>query len=154
MANINITINKAAIISTVESLLWKYGKAIEGADNYKQVYNTHSEHGVNTVDNKVLSDSFIARSREAIELLRDYMSGAITYDTAGNPSVTLAMSTRWSGRQSTLQSMVDEYVSDGMMADWLHVTSPNEAAIYNTKLVADADKISSDIHSLGRPNVS
>ena len=38
MAQITITIDKGAAVTSVESLLWKYGKSIEGAENYKQVY--------------------------------------------------------------------------------------------------------------------
>lgn len=152
MANINITITKADVVATVESLLWKYGKAIEGADNYKQVFNTHSQHGVFNVDNKVLSDSFIKRSREALAVLKEFISGTINYDaTTGDPSVTLAMPTRWASQQSLLQAAVNRYVEDGVIADWLNVTAPTEAAIYSTRLPQDETDIKVELYAKGRP---
>lgn len=152
MANINITITKANMVSTVESLLWKYGKSIEGADNYKLVYNTHSEHGVNAVDNKVLSDSFAKRSREAIEVLRDFISGNVSYNIAtGDASVTLNMPTRWASKDTLLQAAVDRYVEDGMMADWLNVTAPTEATIFTTRLPQDETDIRVELYAKKQP---
>ena len=152
MADINITITKADMVATVESLLWKYGKSIEGAENYKLVYNTLSEHGANAVDDKVLSNSFVKRSREAIEVLRDFISGNIGYDaTTGSPTVTLAMPTRWASRTALLQAAVNRYVEDGMMADWLNVTAPSEAAVYVTRLQSDATDIKVELYAKKQP---
>lgn len=152
MANINITISKTDMFSTVESLLWKYGKAIEGADNYKQVYNTHSEHSANAVDNKVLTDSFIKRSREALDVLKEFISGTVSYDAStGSPSVTLAMPSRWGSQQTLLQAVVNRYVEDGMMADWLNVTAPSEATIYTTRLPQDTTDIRVELYSKRQP---
>lgn len=152
MANINITITKANMVATVETLLWKYGKSIEGDANYKQVFNTQSEHGTYDVDNKVLSDSFIKRSREAIEMLRDFISGSINYDaTTGDPSVTLNMPTRWASKDTLLQAAVDRYVEDGMMADWLNVTAPTEATIFTTRLTQDETDIRVELYAKKQP---
>ena len=152
MANVSITISKAAMISTVESLLWKYGKSIEGVDNYKQVYNTHSEHGANAVDNKVLSDSYLKRSREAISILKDFISGNISYNVTTNDStLTLAMPTRWAGKDSLLQAAVNRYVEDGMMADWLNVTAPQEATLYITRLPQDETDIRVELYAKKQP---
>lgn len=152
MANINITISKSDMFSTVESLLWKYGKTIEGVDNYKQVYNTHAEHGANAVDNKVLTDAFVKRSREALDVLKEFISGSVSYDVStGNPSVTLAMPTRWGSQQSLLQAAVNRYVEDGMMADWLNVTAPTEATIYSTRLPQDETDIRVELYTKKQP---
>lgn len=152
MANINITITKANMVATVESLLWKYGKAIEGDANYKQVFNTQSEHGAYNVDDKVLSDSFVNRSREALEMLKEFISGSINYDaTTGDPSVTLSMPTRWASKDTLLQAAVNRYVEDGMMADWLNVTAPTEAAVYTTRLPQDETDIRVVLYAKGRP---
>jgi hypothetical protein len=149
---INITIGKAELVKTVESLLWKYGNATEGADNYKQVWNTKAEHGANTVDDRVLTDGFKKRSREAIDILREFIVGNINYDvTTGSPSVVLSMPTRWVGKETLLQSAVDGYVADGMMVDWLNVTAPTEAAIYVTKLQQDKTNIETELYKRGIP---
>lgn len=152
MANINITISKADMLKTVETLLWKYGKTIEGADNYKQVYNTQAEHSADLRDNRLLSDSFITRSREAIDILKDFISGTISYDANdGSPAVVLNMPTRWASQQTLLQSAVNRYVEDGMMSDWLNVTAPTEAAIYNTRLPQDAVDIKVELYAKKQP---
>lgn len=140
------------MVATVETLLWKYGKSIEGDANYKQVFNTQSEHDTYDVDKKVLSDSFIKRSREAIEMLRDFISGSINYDaTTGDPSVTLNMPTRWASKDTLLQAAVDRYVEDGMMADWLNVTAPTEATIFTTRLTQDETDIRIELYAKKQP---
>ena len=140
------------MVATVETLLWKYGKSIEGDANYKQVFNTQSQHGTYDVDKKVLSDSFIKRSREAIEMLRDFISGSINYDaTTGDPSVTLNMPTRWASKDTLLQAAVDRYVEDGMMADWLNVTAPTEATIFTTRLTQDETDIRVELYAKKQP---
>lgn len=152
MANINISISKAAMVASVETLLWKYGKGIEGEANYKQVYNTQSEHSADTRDNRLLSDAFITRSREAIDLLKDFISGTISYDAGdGSPAVVLAMPTRWAGQQTLLQAAVDRYVEDGMMVDWLSVTAPTEAALYAARVPQDAVDIRVELYAKKQP---
>lgn len=151
MQTVNITISKDALVKSVENLLWKYGKAIEDADNYKQVYNVQSEHGAHTVDNKVLSDSFVRRSKEAIDLMREFVTGNISYGTDGSPAFVLNMPERWIGKEALLQAAVNRYVEDGMMADWLNVTAPNEAAIYTTRLTQDSTDITVELYKKGRP---
>lgn len=147
---INITIGKAELVKTVESLLWKYGNAIEGAENYKQVWNTKSEHGANAVDGRVQEDGFKKRAMEAIDIMREFIVGDI--DTATDSiSVELSMPTRWVGKETLLQSAVDGYVTDGMMADWLNVTAPTEAAIYSTKLQQDKTNIETELYKRGKP---
>ena len=148
---INITIVKAELVKTVESLLWKYGNAIEGAENYKQVWNTKAEHLANAVDGRVLEDGFKKRAREAIDLLREFIYREIDYNDDGDAAVVLHMPTRWVGKETLLQSAVDGYVTDGMMADWLNVTSPTEAAIYSTKLPQDKTNIETELYKRGKP---
>jgi hypothetical protein len=104
------------------------------------------------VDDKVLSDSFTKRSREAIEVLRDFISGDISYDVhTGNPSVTLAMPTRWASKETLLQAAVNRYVEDGMMADWLNVTAPTEATIFTTRLPQDETDIRVELYAKKQP---
>lgn len=148
---INITIGKAELVKTVESLLWKYGNAIEGAENYKQVWNTKAEHGAYSVDNRVLTDGFVKRSREAIDLLREFIYGEIIYSTDGDAAIVLNMPTRWVGKETLLQAAVDGYVADGMMVDWLNVTAPTEAALYATKLQQDKTNIETELYKRGTP---
>lgn len=148
---INITISKTERFKSVESLLFKYGDAIENAENYMQVFNAKAEHGADAVDNRVLSDSFDTRAKEAMELLRDFMEGEITHGTEGNYSVQLSMPSRWIGRGTLLQSAVDRYVEDGMMNDWLNVTAPNEAAIYATRITQDETAINVELYKKGAP---
>jgi hypothetical protein len=150
MAQITITIDKGAAVTSVESLLWKYGKSIEGAENYKQVYNTHAAHGSNAVDNKVLTDSFVKRSKEAIELMRDFLY-QVVYSVDDSTGVTLDMPTRWASNAVLLQAAVSRYVEDGMMADWLNVTAPSEATIYTTRLPQDTTDIRVELYSKRQP---
>ena len=151
MQTVTITIDKTELLKTVESLLWKYGAAIEGADNYKQVFNTKSEHGTFAVDNRVLSDSFGTRSKQAIDIMRDFVHGNINYDENGSPTVTLSMPERWNGRAATLSAKLIKYVTDGMMADWLVVTVPAEAPMYSTQLPQDETDIKVELYAKGTP---
>lgn len=151
MQTVNITISKDALMKSVESLLWKYGRTIEGADNYRQVFNVQSEHGAHPVDEKVLSDSFSRRSKEAIDLMREFFTGNINYDTDGSPAFVLNMPERWIGKEALLQAAVNRYVEDGMMSDWLNVTAPNETAIYTTRLTQDSTDITVELYKKGRP---
>lgn len=154
MQTITITFTKSSIVTSIESLLWKYGASIETTENFKHVYNTQASSATNNVDAKVLSDSFRERTHEAIDIIRDFMDGAISYDpVTGDPTVTLKMSDRWLGRQRTLKNALDNYVEDGMLFDWLSVTAPQEAAVYGNKLAADEKEIVANINSLGKPTI-
>lgn len=147
----NITLNRSARIASVESLLWKYGNAMDGDGNYKQVYNIHSQHDADAVDNKVLSDSYKKRVGEVMDLLRDFTQ-SVTHDDLNNTdTVILAMPSRWQGRQSALQSLVDGYIDDGMMADWLSVTSPSASAEFITRLQRDETNINLELYHKRQP---
>lgn len=155
MQTITISFTKANIITSIESLLWKYGAAVETTENFKTVYNIQSMSRSNNVDLRVLADSFLTRTREALDMLRDFMSGSISFDsTTGDPSVTINMSARWLGRQDTLQKALNKYVCDGIMFDWLTVTAPTEAAIYSKQLDIDEKEAKSNLYSLGKPATS
>ena len=152
MTTVSITITKAEILKSVESLLWKYGKAIEGVDNYKQVYNTHSQNGTNNVDARVLGDSYTTRVREVADIMRDFVIGNISDNgTTGVTTITLSMPTRWSGLQDTLQKRVNKYVVDCMMFDWLTATAPAEAPMYGNQIVKDEQDIKVELYAKGRP---
>ena len=150
MTDITITIDKATVFATVESLLWKYGNAIEGAENYKQVFNVQSEHGADAVDNQVLSDAFGKRAREAVHSLRDFIIGSVSY-SGGNVSVTLSMPSRWGGEASLLNAAVLRYVEDGIMVDWLYATAPSEAAVYAARLPQDETDIKVELYAKKTP---
>ena len=149
MQTVIITILEDALAASMESLLWKYGSAIEGADNFKLVYNTKSSRTSNAVDAHVIDDSFETRAQEAIDYLRDFMPEV--EETAGAKQITLSMSNRWSGSQKTLKAAMEKYILDGMMNDWLTATAPTEAAIYGARLDDDVNKIKADIYSLRKP---
>lgn len=151
MQVVPITILKDTIATSMETLLWKYGSAIEGADNFKQVYNTKAA-GNNAVDARVIDDSWETRTEEAIGFLRDF---APTVEaTAGSKVVTLNMSSRWGGSQGTLKAALEKYILDGMMHDWLTATAPNEAPMYGNRLAEDEKKIKADVYSLRKPAIA
>lgn len=149
MQTVVITMLKDGIATSMETLLWKYGSAIEGADNFKQVYNTKSSKTTNAVDARVIDDSWEARTQEAIDFLRDF-SPEVT-ETAGSKVVTLSMSSRWGGGGTKLKAALEKYILDAMMHDWLTVTAPNEATLYGNRLADDEKKIKSEAYSLRKP---
>ena len=128
--NVSIQINRDNIATTMETLLWKYGSAIEGAENFKQVYNTQSDRTNNTLDARIVNDSWETRTQEAIDLLRDF-----------SPTVTSGTGT------------LERYIVDGMMCDWLNATAPNEAPQYSSRIPNDEKKIKDNIYSLGKPTL-
>lgn len=149
MQTIVITILKDTIATSMETLLWKYGSSIEGAENFKLVYNTKSSRSTNAVDARVIDDSWETRAQEAIDLLRDFVLSVS--QTAGSKVVTLSMPDRWAGSQPTLKAAVEKYITDAMMSDWLTVTAPNEAVLYTNRLEGDEKKIKVNIYSKGAP---
>lgn len=152
MQTIVITILKDGIATSMETLLWKYGSAIEGAENFKQVYNTKSSKATNAVDARVIDDAWETRTQEAIDFLRDFAPDV--NQTAGSKVVTLQMSSRWGGNQTTLKAAMEKYILDGMMHDWLTATAPNEAALYGNRLADDEKKIRTDAYSLRKPAIA
>lgn len=144
-----ITILKDTIATSMETLLWKYGSSIESAENFKLVYNTKSSRAKNAVDARVIDDAWETRTQEAIDFLRDFAPDV--NQTAGSKVVTLSMSSRWRGSQSTLKAAMEKYILDGMMADWLNTTAPTEAAIYATRLQQDTENIITELYTKGAP---
>ena len=136
----------------METLLWKYGAAIEGAENFRQVYNTKSDSTNNAVDARVIDDAWEMRTQEAIDFLRDFAPDV--NQTAGSKVVTLSMSSRWGGSQSTLKAAMEKYILDAMMHDWLTATAPNEAPMYGNRLAEDEKKIKADAYSLRKPAIA
>lgn len=152
MQTIVITILKDNIATSMETLLWKYGSAIEGAENFKLVYNTKSSKSTNAVDARVIDDSWETRTQEAIDQIRDF-SPEVT-ETAGSKVVTLEMSDRWEGSGQRLKAAMEKYILDGMMHDWLTATAPNEAALYGNRLGEDGKKIKTNAYSLRKPAIA
>lgn len=152
MQTIVITILKDTIATSMETLLWKYGNAIEGAENFKLVYNTKSSKAKNAVDARVIDDAWETRTQEAIDFLRDFAPDVS--QTAGSKVVTLSMSNRWGGSQSTLKAAMEKYILDAMMHDWLTATAPNEAPMYGNRLAEDEKKIKADAYSLRKPAIA
>lgn len=149
--NVSIQINRDNIATTMETLLWKYGSAIEGAENFKQVYNTQSDRTNNTLDARIVNDSWETRTQEAIDLLRDF-SPTVTSGT-GTKTIAMTMSNRWLGSEETLKAALERYIVDGMMCDWLNATAPNEAPQYSSRIPNDEKKIKDNIYSLGKPTL-
>ena len=152
MQTIVITILKDGIATSMETLLWKYGSAIEGAENFKLVYNTKSSKATNAVDARVIDDAWETRTQEAIDFLRDFAPEVS--QTAGSKVVTLLMSARWGGSQTTLKAAMEKYILDAMMHDWLTATAPNEATLYGNRLADDEKKIKTDAYSLRKPAIA
>ena len=149
MQTVVIIILKDYLATSMETLLWKYGSSIEGAENFRLVYNTKSDSANNAVDARVIDDSWEARTQEAIDFLRDFAPTVV--QTAGSKTVTLSMSSRWGGSQPTLKAAMEKYILDAMMNDWLTATAPNEATLYGNRLAEDEKKIKVDAYSLRKP---
>ena len=152
MQTVVITILKDSIATSMETLLWKYGSAIEGAENFRLVYNTKSSKATNAVDARVIDDAWEMRTQEAIDFLRDF-SPSVT-ETAGSKVVTLSMSSRWGGGGTKLKAAIEKYILDAMMHDWLTVTAPNEATLYGNRLADDEKKIKAEAYSLNKPAIA
>lgn len=152
MQTVVIIILKDYLATSMETLLWKYGAAIEGAENFRQVYNTKSDSTNNAVDARVIDDAWEMRTQEAIDFLRDFAPDV--NQTAGSKVVTLSMSSRWGGSQSTLKAAMEKYILDAMMHDWLTATAPNEAPMYGNRLAEDEKKIKADAYSLRKPAIA
>lgn len=149
MTEISMTFNKSAAVKSVESLLFKYGAAIEGADNYRQVFNTQSDSTNDTLDEKAMSDTYDARSKEAFSMLKDF---GVEVSLAGDvTTVSLSMPSRWNGKTAMLQGALERYIEDGMMADWLNVTAPGESSIYTNRLQQDVADINKELYTKGAP---
>lgn len=152
MAIINITITRDTIATSMETLLYKYGSSIENAENFKLVYNTKSSKSVNSVDARVIDDAWETRTQEAIDILRDFAPSVSP--TTGTKAVTITMSSRWGGSQSTLKAAMEKYILDAMMHDWLTATAPNEAPMYGNRLAEDERKIKVIAYSLRKPAIT
>jgi len=151
MQQVELTIDKAEIFKTVESLLWKYGKTIDSDANYRQVYNVHSEHGDNAVDNRVLDDSWKARRVEVVAVMKDFVVETESDATTDDYTITLQMRSRWAGNPDTLKQCVEAYIVDAMMTDWLNVTAPSEQPMYANRLTADTLAVKTEIYTKGEP---
>lgn len=148
MSTVSVEISYYAISKRVRSLLWKYASAIEGADNYRQVYNVKHDPD-DEADDTVLQASFNARVDELVLLSRDFSPEK---STGGQKNLSgwiieIEVSDRWAGDEDTLLSLFERYIIDGVMADWLSVTSPQEAQVYTARLVADTDAINTELYT-------
>lgn len=147
----DIQLAKNKITQSVATLLWKYGNTIENADNFKQVSNVKVDLNDNA-DARVLSDSFLQRSREVANIVGEFVSGAVTEDpTTHDITIPMTFSSNWGGQQDILKSFVEKYVIDGMTADWLSATAPNESTVYLLALKRDEEIIISEIYAVGGP---
>jgi hypothetical protein len=158
MVTVSIVLNKTQVVKSVEVLLWKYGGAIENNENYKLVYNTKSDSDNNAIDSRLLMDSLQERAHEVCDIMRDYGSEYDDHTIPGTIAIAAEMSDRWTGaaatsggNNTTLNDLVMRYVTDGMMADYLNVTAPTEAAVYANRLQSDEQKLKDNIYSLNPP---
>jgi hypothetical protein len=75
-----------------------------------------------------------------------------SFTTSGTDYViTFDTRSRWAGSETTLTSLVKNYILDGMMVDWLNVTAPNEAAIYVARLPQDKENIIVELYKKKEP---
>lgn len=150
MTTVSMVFTKSVIVASVETMLWKYGMAIENPENYKKVFNTQSDSKNNTVDMRMVSDSWDSRTKEAFGLLKDF-NPTVSEQPQGVTNVSIVMPARWIGKTNVLKDALDRYITDGMMADWLSVTAPDESAIYANRLQQDVTKINVELYSKGAP---
>lgn len=150
MITFNLNIVKADLALAMETLLWKYGSAIEGADNFKIVYNTKSDRAHNTLDASIIDNSWDTRSDEAIAFLKEFVS-QVTTTASTSKVIAMSVTNRWGGNQTALFSLVKKYILDGMMSDWLAVTAPSEAPMYSTRLAEDEMRIKAELYTKKQP---
>ena len=148
----DIVFDKTEITKSVGALLWKYGNTIEGADNFKLESNVKIDLSDNA-DKRTLDDSFFNRTNELANIMREFVSGDVSVADTGqtptyNVTIPITMSTTWKGQQRVLKSHCDKYVIDGMMADWLNATAPNEAALYSLALKKDEENIIDELYAV------
>lgn len=148
--DILLVFNKATLTKSVETLLWKYSNTIEGADNFKQVSNVRTDTVDDNADIRVLLDSFVKRTKHLASIMHEFVINEATEDVnSHNITIPIRVSGTWGGHESVLKSYLDSYVINGMMADWLSVTSPNEATIYIANMKIDEDNIISELYAVG-----
>lgn len=147
--NHSIIISKAGIKTEFEVVVYKYANAIEGADNAKAVRNVKSDRIDDTADALLVDNNFDKRLKEAVSIMRDF--GATATTTGDNVTIAFVATSRWSGTEASLQSLVKTYILDGMLADWYNPTAPAEAAIYTTKLPQDETNIKAELYTKGVP---
>lgn len=143
--NVEIVLDKTSLTKSVETLLWKYGNAIEGADNFKQVSNVKTDTVNDKADKRLLDDSYAKRVNKAADIMREYVT-----DVEGSV-IRLALPNNWGGDQKVLKTLVEDYVTNGMMVDWLNPTAPNEAALYGVALKDAEQSVKSEIYAIGVP---
>ena len=148
MVEVTLSISKSGIIQVVESLAWKYAVAKDNGNNVKQTNNTKADGAGRAVDNTILSDSFSKRFNDVVDLVRDFLYSV----TGTDPKViTIAVSGRWGGDQNALTDAVKDYITNGMMADWLNATANGDAQAYASLREGNRSAITNMVYSLKKP---
>lgn len=157
MTTITIDIVKADMTKDAESLLWKYGIAVENT-GARQANNVKSDSGSRPVDSRLLANSMMKRAAKAADIMHDFSANVTEAQTADQPPVpvirfTASVSARWLGTATTLKEALEKYILDGIMTDYLNVTAPSEVQMYSSQLADDINAIRKNIYSLKEPVV-
>lgn len=145
----SIAISKDDVKAEFEVLTYKYASAIEGDGKPKAVRNIKSDRLDDDADELLVNSSFDRRVDEVVGIMRDF--NPITILSAGAITVVFEVTGRWAGREESLSSLVDRYIIDGMLSDWLSTTAPSEAAIYTAKLPQDISDIKVELYKRKAP---
>lgn len=144
-----IEISKPNVKTEFEVLVYKYANAIEGQDNAKAVRNVKSDRIDDVADALLVDNSFDKRLDEVVSLMHDF---SVSVNAVGNNmNVAFSVPTRWAGLSDNLLSAAKRYIIDGMMIDWLNVTSPTEAAVYTARLPQDKTDILVELYAKKQP---
>lgn len=146
---VTLSISKTTIAKTMESLVYKYANAIDNEGNPKGVRNLKSDRIADTVDAFIVNGRIEKRINEVLSIAREFVNSVTGTDPL---SINLNMPDRWNGQQASLQSFVEQYILDGLMADWLSATAPSEAPMYANLLPKDTENIIAELYTKGAPS--
>ena len=147
MSTKTINISKHNVKTEFEALTWKYANSIDAENSSKPIHNMKPDRVDDAVDAFVVDAAFDRRMNEVSGFMSDF--SATASESNGDVVLTFTVTSRWSGSLPALQSLVKTYVLDGMMAEWLNLTAPGEAAIYTTKLPQDIQDIKAELYKKG-----
>jgi hypothetical protein len=131
MEPITIDIYRDNMTKNAESLLWKYGVAVENT-GVRQANNVKSDSDSRPVDSRLISDSMVKRAAKAADLMHDFGAtvapNSMSDDRPPQPIIryTVNMSSRWLSSTAILREALEKYILDGIMTDYLNVTAPSE----------------------------
>lgn len=147
--NKSIVISESGVKTEFEVLVYKYANAIDGENNAKSVRNVKSDRNDDAADALLVDESFGRRLKEAVSMMHDF--GASATASGGSVTISFEVTSRWSGSEESMQSLVSRYILDGMLSDWFNATAPSESAIYTNRMAQDKTDIITELYAKGAP---